>query len=183
MSRLLSQDWIRKVQFTALLIGCVFPINLSWANDSWVVEFRSISGWSIGFQIALEDTNRYDYIEQGFSEIGECTGALSAAEFRSIQLLVNSIIREDHPVKLAKPEAVCSSYERGRYIKVEHGKFNRVAAEYGFSSTPICRAANFPESVSSLANKLERLGETKMKDKCLKEKALNPPGKPVLRTP
>ncbi len=167
------------MQFIALLIGCVFPINTSWADDSWVVEFRSISGWSIGFQIVLESTNRYDYIEKGFSEVGECTGVLGAADFRSIQLLVDSIIREDHPVKLSKPQAVCAPHE-GHYIEVAHGRFNLLAAKYGFSSIPLCRAANFPESLSSLANKLERLGRTKIKNRCMKEKVLNPPNEPGL---
>lgn len=171
---------MRKAQFAALLIGCVSLANRSEADDTWAVKFRAINDWNIAFQIVVDSARRYDYIERGFSEIGECTGVLSAAELSSIQLLVNSIVHEDHPVRLSKPQAVCSMYNEGHYIKVTHGRFNRVAAEYGFSSIPLCRASNFPESVSRLATRLERIGETKMKGKCLKEKALNPPSKPVL---
>ena len=163
------------------LIGCLLLTNAPRADDSWTVEFVKGSGWDRGFQIVLENTNRYDYIEHGFSESGECTGVFDPADFRSIRTTVNSVLGEQHPVQLTKPEGACAD-ETTYYIKVRHGQPSRVAAEYGFSSVSFCRADNFPDSVYNLAIKLERLGPTKLKGKCLKEMALNPPNKPGFGT-
>ena len=167
------------MHIAVLLIGCFFLMNSSRSDDSWNVEFGTGSGWSSGFQILLENTNHYDYIERDFSEAGECVGQFDPADFRSIRLLVDAILREEHPVKLARPEGGCSD-ETTYYIKVEQGVSGQIVAEYGFSSIHFCRAINFPESVSNLALKLARLGATKLKNKCLREMALNPSKKPGL---
>jgi hypothetical protein len=165
----------------AILIGSLFLVSTSQADDKWRVEFGTGSGWGKGFQIMLNSTNRYDYIESDFSDSVECTGALDRADFRSIRLIVNSILREEHPVVLTEPESVCFD-EKWYHIKVEKAEFEGVTVEYGFSSAADCRAGNFPETVAELATKLDRLGATKIKGKCLKDMVLNPPNKPGFGT-
>ena len=162
------------------MIGCLFISSTSQSDDSWSVEFGAGS-WVNVVQLLIDGKNGYEYIEKGFSASGECTGVLSSTDFRSVQESVDQILTEEHPVKLTKSKGSCAD-EGQYYIKVEHSTSKHVAAEYGFSSVSFCRAENFPNSIVNLATQLERFGTAKIRGKCMKEMALNPPNKPGFGT-